>query len=309
MNNLRNIDLNLLVTLEALLTERNVTRAASRLHLSQPSVSVQLRKLREIFSDPLLSPAPGGMLPTARGQELLPPLRTALAGMTRLLQPAKTFDPAAAQVTWQVAASDYAEYAVLLPLLGKLHRTAPGVRVAVREAAHSRMFKQLESGTIDLGLFAMEAVPERLHHRILFTEHYVLVARKKHPALRRRLTLDTLARLEYVVVSYDGGGFRGVTDAALERHGRNRRVVLSVPHFLFVPEVVARTELVAMLPSRLVNDRFDQLQVLRPPLEIPTYQMAMVWHERSHLDPAHVWLRDQVDRAAAVKSREANAID
>jgi DNA-binding transcriptional LysR family regulator len=139
MNNLRNIDLNLLVTLEALLTEQNVTRAARRLHLSQPSVSIQLRKLRRIFADPLLSPAPGGMLPTTRAQALLQPLRTALAEMHHVLEPRHSFDPAAAQLTWQVAAADYAEYAILMPLLGHLRRAAPGVRIAVREAAHSKM--------------------------------------------------------------------------------------------------------------------------------------------------------------------------
>ena len=298
MNNLRNVDLNLLVTLEALLTERNVTRAAQRLHLSQPSVSVQLRKLREIFADPLLSPTPGGMTPTTRGQALLQPLRSALAEMRRVLEPTRSFDPASAQMTWQIAAADYAEYAIVLPMLGKLRAAAPGVRIAVRESPHSRMFRQLESGTIDVGLLAMDAVPERLHHRILFKEHYVLVARKRHPSLERKLTVDALCRLDYVIVSPEGGGFRGVTDAALERVGRKRRVVLSVPHFLFVPEVVARTDLVAMLPSRLVQTRTGKLQVRAAPLEIPTYQMAMIWHERSHADPAHAWLREQISGVA-----------
>jgi DNA-binding transcriptional LysR family regulator len=294
MNNIRNVDLNLLVTLEALLTERNVTRAARRLHLSQPSVSVQLRKLREIFADPLLSPAPGGMSPTTRGQALLQPLRAALADMKRVLEPERSFNPATAQMTWQVAGSDYAEHAVLMPLLAHLRKSAPGVRIAVRESPHSRMFKQLESGTIDVGFLAMEAAPERLRHRILFTEHYVLVTRKRHPVLKRKLTVDTLCQLEYVIVSPEGGGFRGATDTILESRGRKRRVVLSVPHFLFVPEVVARTDLVAMLPSRLVKDRADPLQVSVAPLAIPPYEMAMIWHERSHLDPAHTWLRDQV---------------
>jgi len=294
MNNLRNIDLNLLVTLEALLTEQNVTRAAKRLHLSQPSVSVQLRKLRQIFSDPLLSPAPGGMLATTRAQALLQPLRAALAEMRQVLEPRLSFDPATAQLTWQVAASDYGEYAVLLPLLGPLQKAAPGVRVAVRETGHLKMIKQLESGAIDLGLLAMEAAPERLHHRILFKENYVLVARKRHPALKGKLTVDKLCQLEYVVVSPEGGGFRGVTDTVLEGKGRKRRVVLSVPHFLFVPEVVARTDLVALLPSRLVKDRSDRIQIVAPPLSIPPYEMAMIWHERSHRDPAHMWLREQV---------------
>ena len=297
MDNLRRIDLNLLVTLEALLTEQNVTRAAKRLHLSQPSVSVQLRKLRQIFADPLLSPAPSGMLPTTRAQALLQPLRAALAEMRHVLEPRHSFNPATAQLTWQVAAADYAEYAILMTLLGPLRKAAPGIHIAVREAAHSKMIKQLESGAIDLGFLAMETAPERLHHRVLFKEHYVLVARKRHPALKGKLTVDTLCQLEYVVVSPDGGGFRGVTDTALESKGRKRRVVLSVPHFLFVPEVVARTNLVAMLPSRLVKDRSDHIQVVVPPLPIPPYEMAMIWHERSHLDPAHLWLREQVSGA------------
>lgn len=99
----------------------------------------------------------------------------------------------------------------------------------------------------------MEAVTERMHHRVLFTEHYVLVARKRHPALKRKLTVEAMRRFEYVIVSPEGGGFRGITDVVLESQGRKRRVVLSVPHFLFVPEVVAQTNLVAMLPSRLVT--------------------------------------------------------
>jgi DNA-binding transcriptional LysR family regulator len=294
MDNLRRIDLNLLVTLEALLTERSVTRAARRLHLSQPSVSVQLGKLRKIFADPLLASAPGGMFPSTRAQALLQPLRAALSDMRNVLELRPGFDPAIAELTWQVAGADYAEYSVLLPSLALLRKAAPGVRVAVREAAHSKMIKQLEGGAIDLGLLAMEAAPERLHHQVLFKEHYVLVARKRHPALRRKLTIETMCRLEYVIVSPEGGGFRGPTDTALESRGHKRRVVLSVPHFLFVPEVVMRTDLVAILPSRLVKNRADDIRVIAPPLPIPSYEMSMIWHERSHHDPAQIWLREQL---------------
>lgn len=302
MNNLRRIDLNLLVTLEALLTEQSVTRAAQQLHLSQPSVSVQLRKLREIFSDPLLAPVPGGMAPTTRGLALLLPLRAALAEMQHVLAPQPRFDPATASITWHVAAADYGEYAILMPVLARLRKAAPGVRVAVRGASHARLFKQLESGTVDVGLLALDGAPDRLHSRTLFKEHYVLVARKRHPALKRNLTLTRFSELKFVVVSPEGGGFRGVTDDALESRGLKRHVVLSVPHFLFVPEIVVRTDLVAMLPSRLVRSRENQLQVIEPPLQIPSYTMAMVWHERSHLDPAHVWLREQLIQSMAVSN-------
>jgi DNA-binding transcriptional LysR family regulator len=294
MDNLRRIDLNLLVTLEALLIERNVTRAAQRLHLSQPSVSIQLRKLRHIFSDPLLTSVPGGMAPTTRALALLEPLREALSGIRGVLKTQPPFNPARADVTWHVAAADYAEMAIVLPLLSRLRTLAPNVRLAIREAAHSRMFKQIESGSIDLGLMALDGPMAGVRSHVLFKEHYVLVLRKGHPALRRKLTLDAFSKLDFVVVSPDGGGFRGVTDAQLESRGRKRRVVLSVPHFLFVPEAVATTNLAAMLPSRLIGGTSDRIRVLEPPLAIPSYEMAMIWHERAHHDPAHIWLRERV---------------
>ena len=297
MNNLRRVDLNLLVTLEALLTERNVTRAAQRLHLSQPSVSVQLRKLRQIFADPLLSAVPGGMAPTTRAQALLQPLRSVLAEMGHLLGQSSTFDFRTAQVTWQVAAADYAEYSIVLPLITRLRSCAPGARLAIRHGGHARMLKQLESGAIDLAFLAMEDVPKDVKHRFLFKERYVLIARKGHPALRRKLTVATLSQLEYMLVSPEGGGFRGVTDAVLESRGRKRRVVVSTQHFMLVPEVVAQTDIVAMMPSRLVNHRSARLQIVEPPLEIPSYEMHMIWHERSQRDAAHVWLREQVELA------------
>ncbi len=294
MDNLRNIDLNLLVTLEALLTERSVTRAAQRLNLSQPSVSVQLRKLRELFSDPLLAMAPGGMAPTPRALSLLPDLRASLGDMRRLLGRTHSFDPATARLTWHIGGSDNAEAVILLSLLGRLRRSAPGMSFASLQGSHARLFKQLDGGAIDLALMALDAVPDHLRQQVLFEEEYVLVVRKGHPALRRRLTARRLAELEFVLMSPEGGGFRGVTDVELERLGYRRRVILSTQHFLFIPEVVARTDLAAMLPSRLARSRSSQLHTLAAPLALPRFEMAMVWHERSDSDPAHEWLRRQV---------------
>lgn len=294
MNNLHGIDLNLLVTLEVLLTERNVTRAAQRLHLSQPSVSVQLRKLREMFADPLLSPGPGGMTPTARGQALLPAVRAALGEVRKVLNKTHAFEPKEAHVLWQIAAADYAEQAILLPLLPKLRRLAPSTRVAIHQATHTRMLRQLESGALDVALLTIDAAPEHLHRRVLYREHYVLIARKGHPAFKRKLTLNRFCELDYMLVSPDGGGFRGVTDTALESRGRKRRVAVSTQHFLFVPEVVAQSDLVAVVPSRLVERRTDRLLIVSPPIAIPGYDMGMVWHERSHVDPAQQWLREQI---------------
>jgi DNA-binding transcriptional LysR family regulator len=288
------VDLNLLVTLEVLLTELNVTKAAERLNLSQPSVSVQLGKLRHIYNDPLLLPGPRGMLPTSRALELLQPLRAALLELEHVIEPQKPFDPSTAEVTWSLAAQDYTEFAILLPMLSKLRLVAPLTRIAIRDAAPSQMAKQLELGVSDLGFLTTDTVLPELRCQSLFREHYVLIGRKDHPRLKQRPTIDQFCSLEHIVVSPVGGGFRGITDTMLHNMGKTRRVVLSVSHFLFVPALVTHSDLVAMLPSRLIRDRSDELCSFEAPLQIPGFEMVMVWHERSHLDPGHKWLREQV---------------
>ncbi|POA64016.1 LysR family transcriptional regulator [Pseudomonas sp. GW531-T4] len=291
MNNLRRLDINLLLTLDVLLAEHNVTRAAQRLNLSQPSVSVHLAKLREIFGDPLLLPGPRGMRPTVRADELREPLRRALEALELAVSPASPFDPGAAANTWSVSASDYGESTVILPALAGLRTAAPGTRLAVLELEPGRLVRQAEQGRIDLALHTSEDSPPGLRRRVLFSERYVLVGRAGHPRLQRRPSLAQFGKLEHVVVSPDGGGFHGVTDSALGEVGLTRRVVLSVPHFLFVLSALASSDLVAMLPARLVRDN-PALKVVEPPLEVPGYEMAMLWHERCHRDPAHQWLRE-----------------
>ncbi|CAG4891942.1 LysR family transcriptional regulator [Paraburkholderia saeva] len=293
MTNLRRLDLNLLVTLDVLLAEHNVTRAAQRLNFSQPSVSVHLARLRDIFGDPLLLPGPRGMRPTARANELREPLRQALDALERAVAPARPFDPAEASHVWRIAATDYSESTVVLPAMPGLRAAAPNARLAVVELAPSRIARQAEQGEIDLAFHTSADAPDGLRRRALFTERYVLAAREGHPRLKRRPTLAEFCELDHVIVSPDGGGFRGITDETLAEAGLARRVVLSVPHFLFVMSVLASTDLVAMLPSRLVSGH-SALQVIEPPVDVAGYEMAMLWHERSHRDPAHQWLRERI---------------
>ncbi len=293
MNNIPRLDLNLLVTLDTLLAERHVTRAAARLHLSQPAVSVQLARLREAFGDPLLIPGPRGMLPTARAEALCEPLREALATLQAAVAPTAPFDPATADATWTLAASDYGGLAVVVPTLVRLRASAPRTRLALREFAPQRLARLAEDGEIDLGLQTMDRIAPAMHAHKLFDERYVLVARAGHPRLRRKPSLATFCALEHVLVSPDGGGFSGATDTALAALGRTRRVVLSLPHFIGALSAVASSDLVAMLPQRLVAARTD-LQGFEPPLDVPGFAMGMSWHERLHRDPGHRWLREQV---------------
>jgi DNA-binding transcriptional LysR family regulator len=293
MNNLRRLDLNLLVTLDALLSEHSVTRAAQRLHFSQPSISVHLAKLRDVFGDPLLLPGPRGMRPTTRADELREPLREALTALERVVSPADEFDPASTNRLWRVAAADYGAAVILQPAIAGLRAAAPNTRLAILQSIPSSLAKLAEQGEIDLALHTIEDAPNGLHRQALFKERYVLVGRVGHPRLKRRPTMSQFCELEHVFVSNDGGGFRGVTDEALAKVGLERRIVLSVPHFLFVTSVLASTDLVAMLPSRLVRDT-RLLRVVEPPIDVAGFEMAMFWHERTHRDPGHQWLRKQV---------------
>ncbi|MCF7222231.1 LysR family transcriptional regulator [Marilutibacter chinensis] len=304
MVDLRRMDLNLLVTLDALLVERNVTRAAERLHLSQPAVSVQLSKLRAALDDPLLLPGPRGMRPTARAEALHVPLREALEALQQAVAPTGPFDPATAERDWRVAASDYAASTVVHPALAGLRVAAPDTRLAIVRMVPAQIARQAEQGGIDLAFHTLDDAPPELRQRRLFAERYVLVGRADHPRLRRRPTLAQFCRLEHVIVSPDGGGFRGATDEALALRGLSRRVVLSVPHFLFVPSAVADTDLVAMLPERLAA-RYPTLRVVEPPVEVPAFELVMLWHERVHRDPAHQWLRGHI--AASLAERTTGA--
>ncbi|MDI9220554.1 LysR family transcriptional regulator [Pantoea sp. EA-12] len=291
--NINSLDLNLLQTLDVLLEELNVTRAAQRLNLSQPSVSAQLARLRAVLDDPLLLPGPRGMLPTSRAEALRDPLRLALEALTRAVAPPDVFNPAHADQTWRIAATDYMSSALVLPALNLIRDAAPRSRMAVFTLNPPQVAQQLEKGELDLVFHTGDNAPPTLHQRKLFSERYVLAGRRDHPQLQQPPTLDQFCQLEFVLISPDGGGFSAATDSALAKLGRKRRVALSVPHFLFMLEVLASSDLVAVVPERLVRNT-PHIRIFTPPLEIPGFDILMLWHQRLHRNPAQQWLRQQI---------------
>ncbi|WP_035514357.1 LysR family transcriptional regulator [Paraburkholderia nodosa] len=283
------LDLNLLRALDALLDERNVTRAAQRLSLTQPAVSAMLTRLRESFGDPLFVRSQRGIVPTERALQLAAPLKQVLSEIERMLQP-QAFAPAEAEMTLTLASTDYALRAVVVPYLARLRETAPGVRAVIVPVQHERLQAQLESGDVDLALITPETTPADLHARRLFDERYVCVMRADHPAAARRLTLERFCALDHALVSYAGGSLSGVTDEALARVGRARRVTVSVNSFLVLPDILLTSDLIAVVPSRLVKDA-QGLAVVEPPLAIPGFTKTLAWHERTHRSPGHQWAR------------------
>ena len=288
------IDLNLLLTLEALLAEQNVTKAAVRLHLSQPAVSAQLNRLRDLFDDPLLIPARRGMTPTAKALELIIPVRESLEQLRHTLQSHKDFHPERANLTVTISCTDYTQAAIVMPLVLALRQQAPGVRIAVRAYNPAQFEQQLASGEVDIAIASQDDSKPHLRSYHLFDEIYVLIGRRDHPALKENLTIEEFVELEHVVVSPTGGNFTTPVDDALATFGHKRNVVMSAATFMFVPQIVSVSDLVALVPRRLLLTQPQELRVTELPWLAEQFDVSLVWHERNHGHAGHRWVRELI---------------
>lgn len=291
----KKIDLNLLLALEALLTERNVTHAARRLNLSQPALSAQLTRLRAIFEDKLFIPTSRGVIPTAKASDLEPRLRQTLDQMRSLVSSANAFDPSTAEMTFSISCSDYVQIAVLLPFLMELNKIAPNIRVMVKQNHDSNSLGvELERGVVDVVFLQREDVEgTELRKMDVLTERYVGITRKGNP-IAREMNIEKFTAERHIIVSPRAEGFQGPTDVALAAVGRWREVAFAVSSFVFLVEAVSRSDLIAIAPERLVARYEDRVDTFEPPVPVPGFTLAMVWHDRTHSHPGRAWLRAQL---------------
>ncbi len=291
-------DLGLLVALETLLAERNVTRAAVRLGLGQPALSARLARLRHLFDDQLLVPAANGrgMVPTPRALALQGSLEEALGLFRGMLRASGEFDPATSRRTFSIAMQEQPAAALAPALAAAVLRAAPAVRLAVvrpdRDAA-----AQLEEGAVDLVVAPAEQATSSLMVRALLDNDFLTAQRKGHPRGTGPLDLDAFCALDHVVVSTDGGGFSGVVDRTLAGLGRTRRVALSIHSYGLAPLVVAGTDCLCTLPGRLLRRFGAEVDLFPPPLPLPRPSLVALWHARDQDDPGHHWFRECVYRA------------
>lgn len=299
--NLSQLDLNLLVALEALLEERSVTVAGKRIGLSQPAMSNALSRLREHLDDALLVRSGGGMARTPHAESLLPQLREALMHVRRVMEKPRPFDPATASQRFTLLATDFIEMVVLPGLVERISVTAPRITLDVRPFGELDPIEGLKSGALNLVLGVFSEVAAGCHAAALFHESFLCVVRRDHPAFsgkHPRLTLKRYAELPHLLVAPRRSG-PGAVDAALAKHGLSRRVALYVSHFLVAPLVVAQSNLVATLPARaarLLAASYD-LRLFKPPLELQGFTISQLWHERTNQNPPDAFLRAQVKAA------------
>ncbi len=299
MNSLRGIDLNLLVVLEALLAERHISRAALRLHLSQPAVSHSLGRLRQLLDDQLLVRGQGGLVLTARAHELSGPLAEALAQVRILLGPTG-FQPATARRTFRLAMSDYGALVVLPRLLRAVRKAAPNIDLTVTQASREAMTAQVADGEIDLALGVFAYQPEEMRSAELFEESYACMV--DAATVRDTGRLDAVAYFarSHVLVAAHSERVDAI-DAAAAKAGGRRKIACVLPHWSVAPALIAGTNLVLTTARRslaaLEND--PRFAIFAPPFPLPDFTFRMMWHSRTDADPGHAWLRERVTAAAA----------
>lgn len=293
------------MALKVLLEERNVSRAAERLALTQPTVSGMLARLRELFDEPLFVRTSHGMVPTPRAEALAPALEQFLMDASRLVEP-DDFDPQTTRMDFRVAANDYLQSTVLVPAVHELRRQAPQARLAIRSQETSSLERMLARGDLDLAVTIPEFADPGLRTRVLYREEYVCAVRQAHPIRASRVSMKRFLDYDHVLVSPTEGGFRGPADDALAALGVERRVVLSVPSFLLLAQILQTDDLIALVPRRLLAGHLHALRLIRPPVEVPGFDVIAAWHSRSQHDAAHQWLRELLARVSASGTRPKN---
>ncbi|WP_164856099.1 LysR family transcriptional regulator [Lujinxingia sediminis] len=301
---LKDVDMNLLVALDVLLTVGSVSEAARQVGLSQSAMSHTLGRLREVFGDELLVRSGRHMVPTERAQELAGPLKVALEALQVAVSPPERFEPASSARVFRLATNDYAQFVLLPPLIERLEREAPGIDLRVRELGRSSPVERLATGQLDLVLTLglPEHVPETLYRKDLFQLDLVSVVRRGHPGVGKTLDLDTYCNLSHILVSPRGDD-EGVVDMTLAERGRSRRVAVVVPHFMVAPHLVAATDYV-LTTSRSVAESFANylpLRIFEPPVELERGTVSMAWHPRTHRSGAHKWLRRTLEEVAVAQ--------
>src|SRR5262252_2516934 len=290
--NVGDLDLNLLRAFDAVLRDGSVTSAAKRLGLSQPAMSNALARLRRLLGDPLFMRTPGGMRPTPFAQQLAAPVQQALDLIRASLSQQAGFDPKTSDRIFRFQPTDVGRIAFLPPLLQRLQRDAPLVRVETQQLPQDEVSDALASGEVDVAVGFLPELSHGVVHEHLFRDRYVCLVRSDHPRIGSRLTRAQFLSATHVLVSSRGSAHE-IVEQTLRNQGLVRKIALRVPHFTVVPMILARTDHMVIVPEGLVRAimPFGRFKALKPPVDIPALDVRVHWHERFDQDPGIAWLR------------------
>lgn len=307
--NIARIDLNLLVYLDVLLRECNVTKAADQLGISQPAMSNGLKRLRKLFDDPLLIRTSQGMTPTARAMELQPEISDLVLGVEKVVQPRTAFDAANSNTVFRVVASDYAEATLLPPLIDRLRTLAPHVILDIMTPSDVD-FLDVEQGRVDMVINRFDTIAQSFHQKVLWSDDFSCLIRKEHPVLEK-FNLDNYLAAKHVWVSKTGMGVGvgmdpadvqrlGWVDEALTRLGVKRHISVFTRHYQAACLLAEQQDLIATIPTKMARQHLhnDRVCIVPPPFIIPPIALTMAWSPILQHHPAHCWLRRLLSQTA-----------
>ncbi|WP_296059804.1 LysR family transcriptional regulator [uncultured Amphritea sp.] len=304
------IDLNLLVYLDVLLRERNVTRSASLLGITQPAMSNGLRRLRETLGDPLLVRTSEGMAPTERAQTLQPLLRQILSSLEQVIEPSSAFDASTSDRVFRIMTSDYGESTLLPRLLKRLRKQAPNIVLDIMTPS-DMSFAEVEQGLVDLVINRFDTMPQSFHQKSLWTDSFSCLFAVDNP-VSHDFCLETYLQAKHVWVSKTGmGAGMGITpkdikrlgwvDEALEKEGYKRQITVFTRHYQSAVLMAQQKGLIATVPTRAATAQSDnpRLIIKKPPFHIPDFELKMAWSPLLQHNVAHQWLRNLIAEVAA----------
>ncbi len=291
MKLLNRIDIRQLRILQGLLRERNLSRVADQLGVSQQAVSDQLRKLRDTLGDRLFIRSSNGVIPTPFSESLGPKIDHILESLENLLVP-EAFNPATATGLFSISSTDLEQQVILPKLVNVLRQQAPNLKLVVRKLELDHLATSLVTGVVDLVISNPNFVPGSYPFMSLYKEHYVCVAAKSNTQIHNKMSVEAIANIPQLVVSPSRGEFSGAANLWFEEQGHPRNVVLSVPSFTAAKACISESDLCGFIPAQLLPD--PQLKTVSLEASPPGFEVIAVWHQRSNQDPLHIWIREQL---------------
>ena len=293
--NLNRLDLNLFSVFDAIYTAGSLTKAADVLCITQPAVSNSLARLRDMLNDPLFVRTGHSMTPTPVAQNIIGPAREALGLLRKSVQESHTFSPLSAEKSFNFAARDILEVSIMPRLIGLLQTSAPKITISNYDIERKNIVAAMASGNLDFFADASSFSDQHLCKQKIAQDRFIVIARKNHPALTQGMSMETFLSLGHINVSNRRTG-AGPIDVGIDKLGAKRKVVVRGQHFLTVPSMIVKTDLIACLPYHLAK-HYD-LSIYELPFELPPLEYFLYWHVSADHDHAHIWMREQIAQVA-----------
>ena len=293
-------DLNLFHVFNVIYTTRSITQASYNLGLTQPAVSNALARMRKSFDDQIFVRSSNGMVPTSLAIQIFPVVKQALETLDSVIDNSFDFDPKKCKKTFYLAMTDYGSVSILQKLTEKIYKLAPEVKLRVFRLEDKTITQKLANGDIDIALSSSLNVVADIYASKLFTDEFICMARVNHISIKGEMTLDDFVKYPHVLYAPQEGKW-GIVSDLLESKGLEHRTVVYSSHAYSIPEIIAQTDLITVIPKRLAHkfSVLGEFQLLEPPIEIPCITLKQYWHLGTKNDPANMWLRKMIVDASS----------